>query len=251
VTSPGVDLRDRRVLVTGGTRGIGAAIADTFEAAGAVVLVQGTSPEEAATRNAAAATGKIRREYLHADFADGVALQLFCEDVRARHVDVLVNNAGVNRIRTLDALTAADYDWLMAINLRAPLLLSQAVAAGMRERGWGRIVNVASIWSVITKPGRAMYTAAKAGLAGLTRTLAVELAPSGVLVNTVSPGFTRTELTAATLSPQDAASLAGQVPAGRFAEPAEIAQVVLFLASPANTYLTGQNIVVDGGFTCV
>jgi 3-oxoacyl-[acyl-carrier protein] reductase len=139
----------------------------------------------------------------------------------------------------------------MAINLRAPLLLSQAVAAGMRERGWGRIVNVASIWSVITKPGRAMYTAAKAGLAGLTRTLAVELAPSGVLVNTVSPGFTRTELTAATLSPQDAASLAGQVPAGRFAEPAEIAQVVLFLASPANTYLTGQNIVVDGGFTCV
>jgi 3-oxoacyl-[acyl-carrier protein] reductase len=112
-------------------------------------------------------------------------------------------------------------------------------------------VNVASIWSVITKPGRALYTAAKAGLAGLTRTLAVELAPHGVLVNALSPGFTRTELTASTLAPEEIAALSAQVPARRFAEPAEIAQVALFLASPANTYLTGQNIIVDGGFTCV
>jgi NAD(P)-dependent dehydrogenase (short-subunit alcohol dehydrogenase family) len=247
----GVDLSGRRVLVTGGTRGIGAAIVEAAEAAGAQVLVHGTRAEGARAGNAAARAAGFSREYLHADFADPAALAAFCDGLRAREVDVLINNAGVNRIQTIEQLSAEDYDWLMAIDLRAPLLLSQSVAPGMRARGWGRIVNVASIWSVITKPGRALYTAAKAGLAGLTRTLAVELAPHGVLVNTISPGFTRTELTASTLAPEEMVALSAQVPARRFAEPAEIAQVALFLASPANTYLTGQNIVVDGGFTCV
>lgn len=247
----GLDLTGRRALVTGGTRGIGAAIADAFEEAGAYVLATGTGADDVAARNATAAADGRRREYMQTDFADPESLKAFCDVIRDQRVDVLVNNAGVNRILPLDDIGVADYDWLMAINLRAPLLVTQAVIPGMRQRMWGRIVNVASIWSTITKPGRALYTAAKSGLVGLTRTQAVELASHGVLANAVSPGFTRTELTASTLRPEEMAALAAAIPARRFAEPSEIAQVVLFLASPANTYLTGQNVVVDGGFTGV
>jgi 3-oxoacyl-[acyl-carrier protein] reductase len=121
----------------------------------------------------------------------------------------------------------------------------------MQARKYGRIVNVASVWSVLTKPGRAMYSAAKTGLAGLTRTMAAEWGADEVLANAISPGFTRTELTASTNTPEELERIAAQIPMQRLAEPAEIARVVRFLAGPENTYLTGQNIVVDGGFTCV
>jgi 3-oxoacyl-[acyl-carrier protein] reductase len=121
----------------------------------------------------------------------------------------------------------------------------------MKANGYGRIVNIASIWSTATKGGRALYSMTKTGLVGLTRTVAVDMAPYNVLANSVSPGFTRTELTASTLSEDDAAAMAAQVPLNRFAEPAEMSKVIMFLASGLNTYLTGQNIVVDGGFTIV
>ena len=121
----------------------------------------------------------------------------------------------------------------------------------MLEKQWGRIINIASIWGVITKEKRSLYTSTKSALIGLTRTLAVELSASNILVNTVSPGFTETELTKTSLSQTERAALESNIPIGRFAQPNEIAQVVLFLASNSNTYLTGQNIVTDGGFTIV
>jgi 3-oxoacyl-[acyl-carrier protein] reductase len=121
----------------------------------------------------------------------------------------------------------------------------------MKKMNYGRIVNIASIWSIITKPGRAVYAATKSGLVGMTRAVAVDLAPYGILVNAVSPGFVNTELTKNTLSPEECESLSSQVPMGRFAEPEEIARTVLFLSSDWNTYLTGQNLVVDGGYACV
>jgi 3-oxoacyl-[acyl-carrier protein] reductase len=186
------------------------------------------------------------------DLGDPASTDAFCARLRALpRVDVLVNNAGINQIVPIAGIQDADFARLLRIDLQAPLFLAQAVAAGMQERTYGRVVNIASIWSILTKPGRAMYTSAKAGLAGLTRTMAAEFGAAQVLVNTVSPGFTRTDLTASTLGPDEMERLAGQVPMRRFAEPVEIARVVRFLAGPENTYLTGQNIVVDGGFTCV
>jgi len=239
------------VVVTGGTRGIGQAIVECFLADGASVIATGTSADDVARRNADAARPPALR-YEAVDLGDTESTCAFCTRLRALgRVDALINNAGINQIVPLDSIEDEAFDRLLRINLQAPLFLAQAVAAGMQAHGYGRIVNVASIWSVLTKPGRAMYTAAKTGLAGLTRTMAAEYGAAQVLVNTISPGFTRTELTASTNTPQELERIAAQIPMRRLAEPAEIARVVRFLASPENTYLTGQNIVVDGGFTCV
>ncbi len=249
-----VDFTGRTIVVTGGTRGIGAAIALAFEQAGAARLIlTGTKSEEVARLNRENAEHRRTHvQYVEADFADERTTQDFLELLRGLdRVDVCVNNAGVNRILPVEEVTAADYDWLSRINLRAPMLVCGAVAPRMRQQQYGRIVNIASIWATITKPGRAMYTASKFGLVGLTKTVAVELAPHGILVNAVSPGFTLTELTRSTLSDGEIEALAGQVPAKRFATPDEIAKVVLFLTSDQNTYLTGQNITVDGGFVSI
>jgi 3-oxoacyl-[acyl-carrier protein] reductase len=244
-----IDLTGKTVLITGGTRGIGAALADLFESAGAKLLLTGSKADDVARRNAEV-TGK--REFLHADFSTAESAKPFLKALSARRdVDILINNAGVNRIQRATEAGEADLDWMLSVNLRAPFLVAQGVLPGMVERKWGRIVNIASIWGVITKPGRSLYTATKHGIVGLTKTLAVEHAADGVLVNCVSPGFTRTELTASTNTPAEIEALAKSVPAGRLAEPAEIGRVVLFLASDLNSYVTGQNLVVDGGFTNV
>ena len=166
-------------------------------------------------------------------------------------VDVLVNNAGTNVNCPIDEVFPEGLDSLLSINLRAPLLLCKSVSANMKKNSYGRIVNIASIWSVITKPGRAVYSATKSGLAGMTQAAAVDLAPYGVLVNAISPGFVNTELTAANLTAEEREQLSRQVPLGRFANPEEIATTVLFLSSDLNTYITGQNLVVDGGFVCI
>ena len=129
-------------------------------------------------------------------------------------------------------------------------MLLQGVAPGMKARGWGRVVNISSIFGVVTKERRGAYSAVKAGLNGLTRTAAVELAPFGVLVNSVCPGYVATDLTRQNNSPADLEKIAATIPAGRLAEPEEIARFVAWLCGEANTYLTGQTILVDGGFTC-
>lgn len=248
-----VTFKEQTVLVTGATRGIGAAIAAAFEAAGASLLLTGTRADQVKTLNEENAAKGIRHiRWLQADFTSAGGTERFLEALAAETpVQVLVNNAGTNRLNPTDQVTTDDLDALLSINLRAPLLLCREIGRTMKAAGYGRIINIASIWSVITKPGRVVYTATKTGLAGMTKTVAADLAPYGVLVNAVSPGFINTELTKMTLPLEEQERLAAQVPLGRFAEPEEIARVVLFLASRENSYLTGQNIVVDGGFTCV
>jgi len=244
-----LQLAGRKVLVTGGTRGIGAAIVEAFLNAGTHVVATGTNAEQVGQLNQQVAGSKLTYEVV--DFTEEASTNAFVSALPDHGFDVVVNNAGTNRIGRIQETNPADYDFLMQINLRAPYLINRAVVGGMKARGWGRIVNIASIWSVITKPGRSIYTTTKFGLVGMTKTMAVELASSNVLVNAVSPGFTLTELTRSTLSSEDFERLAGQVPAARFAEPSEIAKAVLFLSSQMNSYIVGQNIVVDGGFVCV
>jgi 3-oxoacyl-[acyl-carrier protein] reductase len=189
---------------------------------------------------------------MQVDFSSHESTASFLKDVeRGPRIDVLINNAGTNFISTIDQVSPENLDSLLSINLRAPLLLCKSVSFNMKNNSYGRIVNIASIWSVITKPGRAMYTATKTGLVGLTKAAAMDLAPYGILVNAVSPGFVNTELTAATLSGEEREQFSRQVPLGRFAEPEEIAKTVLFLSSGLNTYITGQNLVVDGGYVCI
>ncbi len=248
--SVSIDLSGKTALITGATRGIGKAIADAFIDSDANLILTGTKPEEIEQLSAEEKNTKV--QWLKADFSlpDGIAS--FIDHLKsADAIDICVNNAGINIIKPYSEYSADEYQRLMSINLTAPFSITQQLIPDMKKRGFGRIVNIASIWSKVSKPGRSLYTMSKTGLVGFTRSLAVEHAAENILVNAVSPGFTRTELTEQSLSPDEIKSLSKQIPAERFAEPNEIAQTVLFLCSEMNTYITGQNIVVDGGFTIV
>ena len=246
----GIDLLGKTALITGATRGIGKAIADAFMDCGADLMLTGTKPEEIEQMNAEEKNPKV--QWLKADFSSPDEITSFIEQLKSTDaIDICVNNAGINIIKPYEEYSADEYQRLMSINLTAPFSLTQQLIPGMKKRGFGRIVNIASIWSEISKPGRSLYTTSKTGLVGLTRSLAVEHASSNILINAVSPGFTCTELTEESLSADEIKTLSEQIPIGRFAEPNEIAQTVLFLCSDLNTYITGQNIVVDGGFTLV
>ena len=234
-------------LVTGGTRGIGLQVAQDLAALGSTVLITGTDEERA---NAVARTfaGSGHRGF-GVDFADPASTDRFVARLAQEpRLDILVNNAGINRINPVDAVRDEDWEAVQHVNLEAPLKITRATARLMRAQGYGRIVNLASIFGVISKEKRALYSMSKFGLRGLTVATAHDLARAGVLANTVSPGFVRTDLTDRILSQADQDALAAQVPLGRFAAPEEISRVILFLVSDLNTYITAQNIVADGGF---
>lgn len=233
----------KKALVTGASRGIGRAIAEAFAENGAKVWGTCTQID----RWPESPHGIIP---LIADFSDKDSLAEFLDSVKELgRIDVCVNNAGINRIKPVETVTPEDYRKVLSVDLQAPYLLSQALIPGMKSNSWGRIINIASIWSVVTKSHRSLYSTAKTGLVGMTRSLAAELAPHGIFVNSVSPGFVMTDLTRESLSRQEVRKITSQIPTGRMAQPEDIAAVVCFLASDLNTYLTGQNIVVDGGFS--
>jgi 3-oxoacyl-[acyl-carrier protein] reductase len=165
-------------------------------------------------------------------------------------VDILINNAGVNILAYLGEIDPSNWQALLQINLNSALRLIQAFAPGMQRRGWGRILNISSILGLVARPRRSAYSMTKAALDALTRSAAVELGPSGILVNSLSPGYVDTELTRRNNSSREILEIAASIPLRRLAEVEELARVAAFLVSDENTYLTGQNIVVDGGFIC-
>jgi 3-oxoacyl-[acyl-carrier protein] reductase len=170
---------------------------------------------------------------------------------RGTRVDILVNNAGINIIEPLERVTSEAWASTMQVNLNAPFRLIQAFAPQMKERRWGRVVSISSIFGVVARAQRAAYSTTKSALAGLTRTAAIELGPQNVLVNCVAPGYVETALTRQNNSPDELQRIAGTIPLARLAQPEEIAKFVAFLCSDDNTYITGQVLVADGGFTCV
>jgi NAD(P)-dependent dehydrogenase (short-subunit alcohol dehydrogenase family) len=219
----------RRALVTGGARGIGAAIAFALQSQGIEVIAPS------------------RQEL---DLGDRASVAAFLEAPSSQNIDILVNNAGINFLNEIDRIADEDWDEMLRVNLTAPMALIRSLSPAMKSRQWGRIVNISSIFSLVTRAKRGAYSAAKSGLNGLTRTAAVELAPHGILVNAICPGYVETELTYQNNSPEQLAAIANTIPARRLARPEEIANLVAFLCSEKNTYLTGQTITIDGGFTC-
>jgi len=248
-----IDFQGKTVLVTGATRGMGKQFADDFADLGANLILTGTDKDKIKILNREANhDGQVTRKYYAVDFANADSTKSFIEAIEVYpKIDVCINNAGINRINFIDETLIEDWKDILSVNLEAPFLITRAVSKLMKKNRYGRIINIASIFGVISKAKRSMYTTTKFGLHGLTITSAIELAPYNVLVNSVSPGFVLTELTKSILIEAEIEDLARQVPIGRFAEPDEISRVVLFLASSQNTYLTGQNIVVDGGFVDV
>ncbi|GAC1542226.1 MAG: 3-oxoacyl-[acyl-carrier-protein] reductase [Vulcanimicrobiaceae bacterium] len=217
------------VLVTGGGRGIGRAVAEVFQGEGHTVL----APTRA-----------------EMDLAATESVETYVRSIASERVDVLVNNAAENEPQLLEDIAAPTVDRMLAINIRAPFLLTKLLGVDMASRGWGRIVNLSSVYSLVSRPKRSMYTTTKAALNGLTKASAVELAHGNVLVNAVCPGFVDTDLTRQNNSPDEIARLCGTVPLARLADPSEIARLIYFLGSHQNSYITGQTIVIDGGFTC-
>lgn len=231
--------RGKKVLVTGATRGIGRSIADAFRVEGAFVIGTGTGAARSAGLD----------QYFQADFSDLDQIRSCADFVREVEPDVLVNNAGINKIAPFIDIDPAEFLLIQQVNVFAPFCLCQAAIPAMKRKGWGRFLALSSVWGVISKEYRASYSASKFALDGLTLSLAIELAPDAILANCIAPGFIDTELTRRVLNEEQLARLVAAVPARRLGSPEEIARLAVWLCSPENTYLTGQSIAIDGGFS--
>lgn len=235
--------KNKTIIVTGGTRGIGKHIASDFLELGGNVIVTGTSSELSEDFK------HPNLNYQSVDFQSKESLNGFIKYLESiEKIEVCVNNAGINRINFLENTLDKDWDDMQSVNVRAPFFITRAVSKKMKENKYGRIVNIASIFGSVSREKRSIYTMTKYAIRGLTVSASNELAKYNVLINTVSPGFVITDLTKRNLSELEIKHLEEQIPIRRLAKPEEIAKVVLFLSSDYNTYITGQNIIVDGGF---
>ena len=244
------DLSGKVALVTGARSGIGRAMAEALADAGADIAGLGSQPMP----DTAAAIGDRGRDFIEIvrDLANPQDFRIVVEAVVAAigRIDILVNSAGIVQRGDLFAVTPADWDAVMDVNLKSAFFLSQAVAAHMIEGAIaGRIVNIASILSFqggIRAPG---YAASKHGIAGITKMMANELAPHGITVNAIAPGYVETEATEELRAdPKRSREILSRIPLGRWAEPHEMATALLFLVSPASSYVTGAIVPVDGGW---
>jgi 3-oxoacyl-[acyl-carrier protein] reductase len=231
----------RLALVTGGTRGLGHAIAQRLRDDGAKVIITGTKP---------GGTGPDGCEYMAVDFTDAAATEKFADAIRSRAPLILVNNAGIGIERGIEDLRTEEFRQVHDINLVAPMILCRAVVPGMRKAGWGRILNVGSIYGTISREKRVPYSSTKFGIDGLTAALAPEVARDGILVNTIAPGFIYTDMVAAATD-NDVPALEARIPIGRMARPEEIAAFASWLVGPENTYMSGSNLIIDGGLVRV
>lgn len=219
----------RTALITGGARGIGAAIAAELSARGDAII----APTRA-----------------EMDLEQPESVESYLAANAERQIDILINNAGINFLEPLAELGRGNWQRMLQVNLNSSLRLLQTFAPGMQRRGWGRVLNLSTIFSVVTKESRGAYSMTKAALNALTRSAAVEFGPGGVLVNSLAPGYVDTALTRQNNPPEAIAAICGMIPLGRMADAAELAKTAAFLVSNENTYMTGQTVVVDGGFTC-
>lgn len=229
-------------IVTGATEGIGNSIASMLVKQDCRVIYTGQSES---SKNLIPGG-----EYAQLDLSNQGSINHFINQTikKTSGIDILINNAGIQIPALTESIKLSDWNKTMAVNITGPMQLIQAVIPHMKESKYGRIVNVGSIAGVITKQGQGAYSASKSGLMGLTRTIALELAPFGILVNAVCPGTTATPMVDKLLSSLKKKKIIKAVPMGRLGTPEEIATFVLFLSSSFNSYMTGQSLIIDGGY---
>ena len=232
----------KKALVTGASRGMGLATAERLIKEGIEVISTGTKTLGYHAKGSS---------YLQVDFLDKNSIDNFIRIIKNENIDILVNNAGINKIDNFEDISEVDFDQILQVNLKSPMLIAQTLVNHMKKNNWGRIVNVASIFSKLSKAQRASYSASKFALDGLTASMSAELSELNILINTVSPGFINTELTKKILGANEIRNIENTIPLKRLGDPKEIAAFINWLVSEENTYLTGQNLIIDGGFSRV
>ncbi len=244
------DLTGKTALITGASGGIGAAIAKALHGQGAAVVLSGTRVEALeALKGELGARAFIVLANL-SDTASVEALPKAAEEAAGASIDILVNNAGIARDNLFMRMKDEEWDQVIAVNLTAAFRLSRAVLRGMMKKRWGRIIQISSVVGATGNPGQGNYAAAKAGLVGMTKSLAAEVASRNITVNAVAPGFIQTAMTEA-LTDQQKEMISQRIPAGRMGLPAEIAAAVTYLASQEAAYVTGETIHINGGMTMI
>ena len=244
------DLNGKTALVTGASGGIGGAIAGALHAQGARVVLSGTRTD--ALESLRAALGD-RASVAACDLGDKASVDELvkkAESAASAPIDILVNNAGITRDNLFMRMKDEEWDQVIAVNLTAAFRLSRAVLRGMMKKRWGRIISITSVVGVTGNPGQGNYAAAKAGLIGMTKALAAEVASRNITVNTVAPGFIATAMTDA-LTEEQKTALLTRVPAGRLGDPRDVAAAVAYLASDEAAYVTGHTLHVNGGMAMV
>ena len=245
-------LQGRVALVTGASRGLGQAIALALGEAGAALVLNARNADRLAAVAALAQSRGVKAIAVPADVTDETQIGQLAALVRDQygHVDILVNNAGVNIRKGLTEFTLAEWRQVLDTNLTGAFLVCRAVLPMMQGRGYGRIINLTSIMSHVALPGRTAYAASKTGLLGLTRALALELAPERITVNGISPGPVATEMNAPILqSVELSREFTSRIPLGRWGAEDEVARLALYLCSDAAAFITGTDLVIDGGWT--
>jgi 3-oxoacyl-[acyl-carrier protein] reductase len=243
------DLTDKCALVTGASGGIGGAIVKALHAAGAKVAISGTRKEALDTLAAELGDGVFVVPANLSDPADVAGLVGKAEEAMGQ-VDILVNNAGLTRDNLAMRMKDEDWDAVLAVNLSASFKLSRAVLRGMMKRRWGRIINITSIVGATGNPGQANYAASKAGVTGMSKALAQEVASRGITINCVAPGFIATAMTDA-LDDAQQDRIRANIPTGEIGKPEDVAAATLYLASVEAGYVTGQTLHVNGGMAMI
>lgn len=240
------DLTGKTALVTGASGGIGGAIAKALHAQGATVVLSGTRAEALEALKAELGSRAFIAPANLSDIASVEALPKAAEEAAGAGIDILVNNAGITRDNLFMRMKDDEWDQVIAVNLTAAFRLSRAVLRGMMKKRWGRIIQITSVVGATGNPGQGNYAAAKAGLVGMTKSLAAEVASRNITANAVAPGFIQTAMTDV-LTDQQKETISTRIPAGRMGMPEEIAAAVVYLASPEAAYVTGETIQVNGG----
>jgi len=219
-------MNKRKVLVTGASRGIGRAIVEVFKKTNEYNILTPSRDE---------------LELTNSDSIDNFV-------IRNNDIDILINNAGINIINYIQDIKDTDIESMFLTNIIAPIKLIRGIVPHMIEKHYGRIVNISSVWGITSKEKRSIYSATKFGMNGITKTLAKELGKYNILVNSICPGYVNTEMTKKNVTKIEKKEILKNIPLNRFAEPIEIGYLVKFLISDENAYITGQSIIIDGGF---
>jgi len=236
------DFKNKVVLITGGTSGIGKQLVSDFLKLGAKVICT--------TTNIKNKKNKKNLFFEELDFNNNFNVENFLSRIRKySKIDVLINNAGVNKLDYINEIKLEDWQKIQNVNVEGPMLLTKEISKIMIKKENGRIINISSIFGVVSKEKRAMYSTSKSALLGLTKASSLDLAKYNILVNSVSPGFVDTPLTRKIVGKKGFKKLVKNIPIGKMAKTYDISSLVIFLSSKYNSYITGQNFIIDGGVT--